>query len=112
MTTKDVQTIEKKRELLKTVILMPLTDALQRHNINEDTVTGVFSEILFDKDAKSADRLRAVELFYRLLGIVNLDRKLDVTVTHDIREALERLDNKRLQRERDSDLIDVTPKTI
>ena len=46
-----------------------LRSAMETHNVNEDSVIGVFSSILFDTGARNADRLHAIEIFAKLAGI-------------------------------------------
>ena len=66
---------EKKRQILEKVQEV-LRDALIAHDVTEDSVIKVFSQILFDKNARDADRLRAVEIFSKFAGLAAPETKI------------------------------------
>jgi len=65
-------------------IVEPLAKAMKTVGINEDSVMGVYSDIMFDKDVSPATRIHSVEIFLKLLGLSAPD-KSEVTQKHVIK---------------------------
>ena len=85
--------------LTRSVILKPLRNALEEHDINEDNIIKIFSEILNDKEQPGATRLKAIQMFLDMLGLVHsVKDNINVEVTHKIGQALDELEAKRLAR--------------
>ena len=85
--------------LTRSVILKPLRKALEEHDINEDNIIKIFSEILNDDEQPGATRLKAISMFLDMLGLVHsVKDNINVEVTHKIGQALDELEAKRLKR--------------
>ena len=90
--------MEQTSDLTKTFILQPLRQALEAHDITEDTVIGVFADILNDDSQPGATRLNACKMFLQMLGLVHDSRHVDLEITHKVADALQSLEDKRKQR--------------
>ena len=92
------------RALTHEIITMPLREALLMNNIDEDSVIKVMAKILNDENAKDSDRLRCIHMFISWLGLVHQGQQT-VTLQHDVRDAIEMLDRRRLQRLDSPDVV-------
>jgi hypothetical protein len=87
----------KKRDLTMYVLTKPLREAMKQHGVNEESMMEVYSQIVFDKGGKAADRLRAFELFTRMLGLT-AGESFNLNINTELAEVVEGLEEKLRQR--------------
>lgn len=88
---------KQKRQLTKSFILKPLHEALKDLEVTEVSVLKVFKDVLNNEKARDADKLRAVDLFVKWMGVVD---NIEINIDTDIKAALDTLAAKREARRR------------